>query len=62
MITRSYAKTNVDSVHMSISVSLPEALYDWIREYSKECDVSMSALIKALIIAHKQDVTNQEEL
>jgi len=47
---------------MSISVSLPEALYDWIREYSKECDVSMSALIKALIIAHKQDVTNQEEL
>lgn len=46
---------------VNISATLPDELYQWLYDYSRERGVSMSAVVRSLVTAHKADKENDRD-
>ena len=45
-------------VSVNISIALPDSLYKWLVGYAADRGSNMSECVRALILAHRADVTN----
>jgi hypothetical protein len=45
---------------VSVMSLLPEDVYEWLRSYSRELDISMSAVLRSLVIAHRSNMRDPE--
>jgi hypothetical protein len=43
---------------VSVMTSLPEDVYEWLREYARDLDISMSSVLRSLVIGHRSDMRN----
>lgn len=52
----SVIRENMDKANqVNISATLPDDLYQWLYDYSRELGVSMSAVVRSLVIAHRSE-------
>lgn len=47
-------------VKINLNVALPASIYDWVQEYAAGKGVSMSELVRALVISYRVDVEETE--
>jgi hypothetical protein len=57
----SVIRENMRPAQASINVTMPYELYDWVRAYADDLGVSMSAVVRSVLMAQRVDIDNESE-